>query len=806
MNVWFSVRPLLACTLALGALGCGGAPPPAASPAPRADATAEPAMLPVRYDAATGRVTLSVRPGAEMLYLGTLASGLGTTSPLLDRGQVGDAALVTFERHGGRVLLIRQNTEHRATGGDEALRRSVEESFPRSVIASFAVQREEGDAVVVDATDFLLSDTYDVIGRLRAAGLGTLRLDRDRSYVDAERTRAFPGNTEVRVTLSYVTDAPHIELRRHAPDGRTFALEVQHSFLALPDPPMRPRAFHPQAGIFANAFYDFAQPFDGDYRQRQLVRWRLEPSDTAAYLRGELVEPVRPIVYHLDPAIPEPYRSAFREGGLWWNEAFEAAGFHNAFRIEDLPPGADPMDARYNLIAWVHRRERGPSVGPSHRDPRTGEIVNTTVRMDSYRSLVNHDVYMGLVPAAAPGGLQVSAEEFAMARRRQHTAHEIGHTLGLAHNFIAATQGRSSVMDYPVALVRLRDGVLDVSDAYRPSGGAHDTLAIRYAYTWYPDSASEAEGLRRILDEARERGLRFVADRDAPASGSIPAATQWVEGDDMLAALERTRAVRRLLIDRFDERAALPGEPLAVLNRRFAHVYLHHRAALHGSIKYVGGMDFTYATRGDGLPPTRIVAPAEQRAALRAVLASLAPAELRIPDRVAALIPPPAFGWDASDRLFGAPAGAAFDPISAAHALAQEIVDGILHPERAARLLSFHARDATNPSLEEVLDALISASWGTTTAAADAPILRAVQRATLDGMLDLAGGANTTPAVRAAVEGRLERLESMLAAAGGPAADRAHRAVARRDIRRYFDGDDDPAHRPRPAPVPLPWP
>jgi hypothetical protein len=787
----------------------------APTPPPAAAASADGQLLPVRYDAATGRVALTIpRLGEEILYLNTLATGLGTTGAGLDRGQVGLDALVRFERRGARVLLVRLNTAHRAVGGSPELERSVAESFPRSVLASFPVQSEGPGGVVVDATDFFLSDMFDVGARLRGARMGNARLDRDRSYVDGERTRSFPANTEVRAVLSFVSDDPSFDIRRLAPDGRTITLEQQHSFVRLPERPLPIRAFDPRAGLFAMSFFDFAQGFDADYRQRGVVRWRLEPRDTAAYLRGELVEPVTPIVYYMDPAIPEPYRTAFVEGGAWWNRVFEAAGWRDAFRIEPLPGGVDALDIRYPMIYWVHRQERGPSVGPSFRDPRTGEIVGTVVRMDSYRSLVNHDIYMGLLPAAGSGALQIDAEEFAMARRRQHTAHEIGHTIGLAHNFIAATQGRSSVMDYPYPLIELdAQGRLDVSRAYRPSGGAHDTLAVRYAYTWFPNAQAEAEGLRRIVREAEARGLRFVADAHVGGAGSIPSASQWVEGPDMLAALERTLAVRRLLIDNFDQRAARAGEPLAVLNRRFAHVYLHHRYAVAGALKYVGGMDFGYALAGEPTFATEVLPPDEQRRALAAVLATLQPAELRIPERVIALIPPVPPGYDGDLTLIPSPAGTALDPVSIAHSYAQDVVNALLHPQRAARVASFHARSTANPSLDDVIGALLDATWGRAAAPGretdpmNAALRRAAQRAALDGLLDLAGSSAATPPVRAVAEHRLEQLRQQLAAAPGASADeRGHRATTRRDIERYFAGEDDPAARVRPGVIPLPWP
>jgi hypothetical protein len=777
--------------------------------------------LPVRYDASSGKLLLTIPSlDRELLYMNTLAAGLGTTPTGLDRGNIGISAIVRFERHGPRVFMIQENTAHRAITDDAALRRSVAESFPRSVLASFPIEGEGPSGLVVDATDFFLSDVYDVAGQVRRSGMGSIRLERARSYIDEARTGSYPLNTEVRAVLSYVSDDPGFALRRHAPDARSITLEQHHSFVRLPEPALPIRGFDPRAGIFATRFFDFARPFHGDYRQHALVRWRLEPSDTAAYLRGELVEPVRPIVYYLDPAIPEPYRTAFLEGGMWWNEIFQAAGWRNAFRIEPLPAGADPMDARYPMILWVHRQERGPSVGPSFRDPRTGEILGTVVRMDSHRSLVNHDIYMGLLPAAGPAGLQIDAEEFAMARRRQHTAHEIGHTLGLAHNFLAATQGRSSVMDYPYPLITLDDGgQIDISRAYRPSGGAHDTLAIRFAYSWYPDAQAEEAGLSRIVREAEAGGLRFLTGGDAAPSAADPSASVWVEGDDMLSALERTMAVRRVLVDRFDQRAAQPGEPLAVLNRRFAHVYLHHRYALHGATKYVGGMELNYALRGEDTEAMRILPASDQRRALAAVLAALGPDELRIPRRILSLIPPVPFGYDGDLTLIPTPTGTV-DPVETAHSVAREIVDGLLDPERAARLVAFHVRDPANPSLDEVINTLVDATWGAPARdAADAALVRVVERSVVDGLLDLAGSPRATAEVRAAAEDHLARLRDRAghpparagsagaSAVASPGAEvRGNRAAIRRDIDRYFDGRDDPALRPRPEPIPLPWP
>ncbi len=783
----------------------------AAVPALRAQ---EAPFIGVRVDADRNKVLLEIPTGrldTDFMHQSVLATGGGAPNLGLDRGQTGGSAIVRLERRGKRILMVRDNNAVRALSSNEAGRTAASEAFPTSVVASFPIENEGNGTVTVDATALFLSDTYGIAESIRRSQGGSGRVDASRSWVDVARTKAFPRNTEIHAVLTFAVDNPGAVLRRVAPDAAAPTFEVHHSLVALPSSEgFRPRKGDSRSGLFGTQFMDFSQGFDGTYRDGHANRWRLIPKDPAAYQRGVLTEPTDPIVYYLDPGIPEPYRKAFLEGGNWWNKVFEGAGWKNAFQVKELPAGVDPMDARYSLIYWVHRSGPGPSVGPSFSDPRTGEIVRTVVRMDSWRSLVDYNIYAGLIPTAGAGGLNVTAEDFAMARRRQHVAHEIGHTIGFSHNYISHAQDRASVMDYPFPLISVdARGQVDLSKAYRPHAGGWDSLAVRYGYTWYPDAKAEEAGLAKIVNEGLSRGLRFVADQHAGAEGSIPEVTRWVEGKTMFDAVERTSAVRKLAIEKFDERAIKPGEPMSMLNMRFAHVYLHHRYSLEGLTKYIGGMDFRYAMRGDGQTPTTMVPAAQQRRALAMSLDALEPANLAVPERVQAMIPPVPPGGDASMAWIGTAAGTAFDEISLAGGLATEVIENLMHRERLARVVLFRARNAQMPTLDEVLQTIVDRSWGAAVSEDMhmQSLRRTVQRVVLNTLLDRAGDPNALPDVRQVAELHLEQLDQRIAAmAGGSPADRALRASARREIARYFDGDDDPAKRSRFDVLPLPWP
>jgi hypothetical protein len=782
--------------------------------------------IPLYWQSATGKLFMEIgRWKQEMLYQVSLPAGLGSNPVGLDRGQLGDSSVVTFGRVGRKVLLEQPNYHYRAISSNAAERRAVEDSFARSVLWGFKVDAEEGDRVLVDATAFFMRDAHGVVDTLRRTKQGKYKLDDSRSAPYIDHTKGFPKNTEVETILTFTTDEdPGRYIRQTTPTPSAITLREHHSFVELPDLNYKPRRLDPRAPSFGIEFYDYASPITEPIEKRWIARHRLEKKDPSA----EVSEPVKPIIYYVDNGAPEPIRSALMEGASWWNQAFEAAGFRNAFQVKVLPEDADPMDVRYNMINWVHRSTRGWSYGGSITDPRTGEIIKGNVTLGSLRVRQDFLIGAGLIPqyaeaddpracmadmstdaeylaALEPGG-DVTA--MSLARIRQLAAHETGHTLGFAHNFAASTYGRASVMDYPAPWVDIKDGKLDLSHAYATGIGEFDKFAVKYAYSQIAPDTNEPEALEKILEEGVAQGMLYITDSDArPLNAAHPLASLWDSGSDPVATLEHEMEVRRIGLAHFGLATIPVGTPLSELELKLLPLYLHHRYQTIAAAKSIGGVNFTYSVRAAAGPNpgtvAQIVPAAQQRAALNAVLDTISIDALRIPEPILDLIPPTAFGYgEGTAEPFEGRTDPTFDPISAATAAADISISALLNPQRAARVNDHGARHPDNPTFGDVVAALVGKTWRAP-APADgygAAIQRAVQSLVVARLMDLASNADATTEVRANASRGLRDIAGFTRSS--PSSRSAHYVATREDIDRFLKRPADTFKKTEPLTPP----
>ena len=658
------------------------------------------------YSEAEGSIYLEVENlNEEFLYVHSLTTGLGSNDIGLDRGQLGDGVIVKFVKTGNKLLLIQPNQNYRAITDNSLEKRSVEQAFAKSVLFGFPIKETKDNTYIIDITPFLMLDAHHVTQRLKRGKEGTYKYDKSRSALWLENTKAFPKNVEFEAMLTFVGQATGRNIRTVAPDASSITVIQHHSFVELPDNNYKKRIFDTRSGSYPFTYKDYSTPIWEPINKKFIFRHRLEKKNPDAAIS----EAVEPIIYYLDNGTPEPIRSALLDGARWWNEAFEAIGYKDAFQVKMLPDDADPMDLRYNVIQWVHRSTRGWSYGGSISDPRTGEIIKGHVSLGSLRIRQDFLIAQALMnqPFANDSAYQPMLE-MALARLRQLAAHEVGHTIGFTHNFAASTNGRASVMDYPHPMLSIQNGEIIFNDAYDVGIGDWDKVTVAYSYTDLPKNKPEIESLRELLDNAYAKGLRFISDSDARAQGGAHIlAHLWDNGENVTDELEQVLLIRKKAIENFSINNIRTGEPYSVLEDVFVPLYFFHRYQTEAVVKRIGGLDYNYAVKGDNQLVVETLSSKEQRRAVRVILNTIDANTLAIPKEKLALFPPRAFGYNRTRESFKGLTGVSFDAIGVSATASDMTLGLLLHPERASRLVQQKSLDKNQLGLDELLDELI---------------------------------------------------------------------------------------------------
>ena len=657
------------------------------------------------WDDNKGKIYLEIKNlNQELIYINYLSAGVGSNDLGLDRGQIGGTRIIKFVKMGPKILMVQPNYKYRAISNNKEEIKSVEDAFAKSTLWGFKIVASDKNKYLIDISDFVIRDSHRISQRLTQRNQGSFKVDKNASSFDNLNSKNFPLNSELEAFLTFRGITKGSWLRSVSPDFETFSVRTRHSFVKLPDGGYKPRKFDPRAGYGAMTFYDYANPIEEDLHVKYIRRHRL----IKKYPNQEISEAVEPIIYYLDRGVPEPVKSALIEGASWWNEAFEAAGFKNAFQIKVLPEGADMLDVRYNVIQWVHRSTRGWSYGASVVDPRTGEIIKGHVSLGSLRVRQDYLIAEGLLRPYAKENKNDFMKEMAIKRLRQLSAHEVGHTIGLSHNFISSARNRKSVMDYPHPLIEFTNNKVDLSNAYDHGIGDWDKLAINWGYRQF--DSNEEDQLNKILQDGYKKDIYFISDQDSrPLSSAHPRSHLWDNGFDAADELNRMLSIRRHILDNFLDNAIKLGEPMSSIEEVLVPMYLLHRYQIEAAAKVLGGLEYNYALKGDNQVITKMLTRNQQVKALNSLLNSIHPKNLSLPEKLIKLIPPRAFGYPRTRETFKSRTGLTFDYLAAAETATKLTLKMLFNPERASRLITLKARDKSNqPGLTYVMNEIIN--------------------------------------------------------------------------------------------------